>query len=115
MKNRLLAILITFALVCGALSSEKPNIVLILIDDMPWWGTTVEQQAGNPQSKSIYRVTPNIELIAKRGMTFSNAYAAAGMCAPSRTSIQTGLSPARHLFSGNGNFGESCPKAHAGR
>ena len=109
MKNRLLAILITFALICGALASDKPNIVLILIDDMPWWGTTVEQQAGNPQSKSIYRVTPNIELIAKRGMTFSNAYAAAGMCAPSRTSIQTGLSPARHLFSGNGNFGESCP------
>ena len=94
-------------------ATEKPNIVFILIDDMPWWGTSVEQQAGNPQSTSIYRVTPNVEKIAQRGMTFSNAYASAGMCAPSRTSIQTGLSPARHLFSGNGNFGEDCPpKVH---
>jgi len=105
---------LTALLLCAFLSintkaNDKPNIVLILIDDMPWWGTTVEQQAGNPQSKSKYRVTPHIEKIAERGMTFSNAYAAAGMCAPSRTSIQTGLSPARHLFSGNSNFGESCP------
>ena len=102
-------LLSVFLMLMGLNASEKPNIVLILIDDMPWWGTTVEQQAGNPQSKSIYRVTPNVERIAERGMTFSNAYAAAGMCAPSRTSIQTGLSPARHLFSGNSNFGEDCP------
>lgn len=105
----LASIFYAFLMLFGVNASEKPNIVLILIDDMPWWGTTIEQQAGNPQSKSIYRVTPNIERIAQRGMTFSNAYAAAGMCAPSRTSIQTGLSPARHLFSGNSNFGESCP------
>ncbi|MEO0510904.1 MAG: sulfatase [Verrucomicrobiota bacterium] len=95
--------------VSGVSAATRPNIIFILVDDMPWWGTSVEQQEGNPQSTSIYRVTPNIEKLAARGMTFSNAYAAAGMCAPSRASIQTGLSPARHLFSGNGNFGDSAP------
>jgi arylsulfatase A-like enzyme len=39
-------------------------------------------------------------------MTFRNAYAAAGMCGPSRCSIQTGMMTARHLYSGNGGFGE---------
>lgn len=108
--NHMLAGIITaFFMLTGVHASNKPNIILILIDDMPWWGTTIDQQAGNPQSKSIYRLTPNIERIAERGMTFSNAYAAAGICAPSRTSIQTGLSTARHLFSGNGNFGDSYP------
>ena len=105
--KRILIILLTSALALYA--DKKPNIILVLVDDMPWWGTSVEQEAGNPQSTSKYRFTPNIERLAAAGMTFSNAYSAAGMCAPSRSSIQTGLSPARHLFSGNGNFGKDCP------
>jgi arylsulfatase A len=110
LRDRLSLILCSaFFMLFGLSANDKPNIVFILIDDMPWHGTSVEQQAGNPQSKSIYRITPNVERIAERGMTFSNAYAAAGMCAPSRMSIQTGLSPARHLFSGNSNFGDDCP------
>jgi arylsulfatase A-like enzyme len=47
--------------------------------------------------------------LASEGMTFSNAYAAAGMCAPARCSLQTGMSAARTRFSGNGGFGEKCP------
>lgn len=88
-------------------AASKPNIIFILVDDMPWWGTSVPQKENDPRSTSAFRVTPHVERLAQKGMTFSNAYAAAGMCAPSRTSIQTGLSPARHLFSGNSNFGES--------
>ncbi len=102
-------ILIPLTAEAATSKQDKPNIVFILVDDMPWWGTSVAQQEGNPQSTSIYRITPNVQKLAAQGMTFSNAYAAAGMCAPSRASIQTGLSPARHLFSGNGNFGEDCP------
>lgn len=91
-------------------TAKQPNIVFILVDDMPWWGTSVAQLEGDPRSTSQFRITPNIERIAQRGMTFANAYSAAGMCGPSRASIQTGLSPARHLFSGNGNFGEDAPE-----
>lgn len=102
-------LLIAFALMGCASAAEKPNILFILVDDMPWFGTPVEQKAGYSPSKMAFRRMPNVETIAQRGMTFSNAYAAAGMCAPSRCSIQTGMSPARHRFSGNGNFGDSCP------
>ncbi|MEM7673469.1 MAG: sulfatase [Verrucomicrobiota bacterium] len=100
---------LTAVTICAEPSTSRPNIVFILIDDMPWWGTSVSQQADNRQSTSIFRNTPNLEKLAARGMTFSNAYAAAGMCTPSRASIQTGLSPARHLLSGNGNFHDENP------
>jgi len=97
--------------VCGAAqaASKKPNIILVLGDDMPWAGTSVEMLEGHKGSVMSFRHTPNIARLAKQGMTFSSAYTAAGMCAPSRCSLQTGKTTARHLFSGNGNFGDSCP------
>ena len=48
-----------------------------------------------PNSKSDYYKTPNLEKLAKRGIRFSNAYASAPVCAPSRYSIQFGKTPAR--------------------
>ena len=48
-----------------------------------------------PGSKSEYFETPNLELLAKRGIRFSDAYASAPVCAPSRYSIQFGKTPAR--------------------
>ena len=45
--------------------------------------------------KSHYFETPNLELLANRGMRFSDAYASAPVCAPSRYSIQFGKTPAR--------------------
>ncbi|MCA9121630.1 MAG: sulfatase [Planctomycetaceae bacterium] len=83
----------------------RPNIVFILIDDMPWYGTSVRMDRDNPASAMAYIEMPNVEKLAKQGMTFRNARAAAGMCAPSRCSIQTGMMTARHLYSGNGGFG----------
>ena len=90
--------------------SSKPNIVLILADDMAWMGTSVQMHAAFPASRERFRLTPNIAKLAAAGMIFSNAYAAAGMCAPARASLQTGMTTARTRFSGNGNFGEACPK-----
>ncbi|MGB0372388.1 MAG: sulfatase [Opitutales bacterium] len=107
-KTPLLSLL-ACALAMTSVAQKQPNIVFVLVDDMPWWGTSVQQLEGDPRSTSIYRDTPHVARLAKNGMTFANAYAAAGMCAPSRASIQTGVSPARHLFSGNGNFGEDAP------
>lgn len=88
-----------------AFAQTKPNIVFILVDDMPWYGTSVRMDAENPGSAMSYIEMPNVEKLARQGMTFRNARAAAGMCAPSRCSIQTGMMTARHLYSGNGGFG----------
>jgi arylsulfatase A len=66
---------------------KKPNIVLILADDLGWhdlgcYGNT-------------YYETPNIDRLAAKGMRFTNAYAAAPVCSPSRVAILTGKHPAR--------------------
>ena len=93
-----------------ALAAERPasapNFVFILIDDMPWFGTPVRMSAELPESAMAFRHMPHVEKLAAQGMTFRNAHAAAGMCGPSRCSIQTGMMTARHLYSGNGGFGE---------
>ena len=86
--------------------AQQPNIVFILIDDLPWFGTPVRMSPDLPESAMAFRHMPNVEKLAAQGMTFRNAYAAAGMCGPSRCSIQTGMMTARHLYSGNGGFGE---------
>ena len=90
---------------CPVNAAEKPNFVFILIDDMPWFGTPVRMDADMPGSAMAFRNMPNVEKLAEQGMTFRNARSAAGMCAPSRCSIMTGMMTARHLYSGNGGFG----------
>ncbi|MSV29812.1 MAG: DUF4976 domain-containing protein [Bryobacterales bacterium] len=66
----------------------KPlNLVLILVDDLGW------ADVGCFGSK--FHSTPNIDRLCHQGMKFTNAYAAAPVCSPTRASIMTGKSPAR--------------------
>ena len=73
----------------------SPNFILILADDQGWNGTSVRMMQNEPGSKSDYFETPNLELLAEKGIRFSDAYAGAPVCAPSRYSIQFGKTPAR--------------------
>ena len=75
-------------LTVSAYAEKKPNIVFILADDLGWADTTLFGHT------KLYQ-TPNIERLAKRGMTFSHAYAASPLCSPTRASILTGQNPAR--------------------
>ena len=76
-------------------SNNLPNFILILADGQGWNGTSVQIMNSEPLSKSDYHFTPNLEKLAQRGILFSNAYASAPVCAPSRYSIQFGKTPAR--------------------
>lgn len=78
-------------------AEPKPNVVFILADDLGWSDTTLYE------TTRFYN-TPNIERLAARGMTFTRAYASSPLCSPTRASILTGLSPARH--------GITAPKCH---
>ena len=73
----------------------RPNFLFILVDDQGWNGTSVEMIEGDSLSRSDFFETPNLEDLADSGMVFSQAYAAAPVCAPSRYSIQFGKTPAR--------------------
>ncbi|MEI6715307.1 MAG: sulfatase [Verrucomicrobiota bacterium] len=68
-------------------AGEKPNILFILADDLGWKDTSL-------YGSSFYE-TPNIERLAKRGMMFTQAYAASPLCSPTRGSILSGLYPGR--------------------
>ena len=82
------ALLALLALECPA--AAKPNILFILIDDMGWMDLGCQ---GNPHLK-----TPNIDRFATEGVRFTDAYAPAPVCSPTRAALMTGHSPARlHL------------------
>ncbi len=84
---------------------EQPNFVFILVDDMAWYGTSVPMDPDMPASGMSFCSMPNVQKLADHGIVFSSARAAAGMCGPSRCSIQTGMTAAHHLYTGNGGFG----------
>jgi arylsulfatase A-like enzyme len=77
------------------ISPTSPNFILILADDQGWNGTSVKMMDNESGSKSDYFETPNLERFAQSGIRFSDAYASAPVCAPSRYSIQFGKTPAR--------------------
>lgn len=65
--------------------AEKPNVLLIVVDDLNDW---TGHLGGHPQAK-----TPNIDRLAARSVSFTNAHAQAPLCGPSRTSMWSGLYP----------------------
>jgi arylsulfatase A len=70
--------------------SPVPNIVFILMDDLGW--------ADVGCNGSTFYQTPNIDRMAREGMRFTHAYAAASICSPTRAALLTGRHPARlHL------------------
>ncbi len=72
---------------CNAQKSEKPNVILILVDDMGW------TDLGSFGS-DLYQ-SPNIDKLAEEGIKFTNSYASCTVCSPTRASIVTGKYPAR--------------------
>jgi len=88
-------------------SQSKPNFVFILSDDQSWNGTSVLMDPGQPDSRSDYYQTPVLEALAKKGMIFSQGYASAPKCAPTRISILTGKSTSRLHFTFTDNTQEA--------
>ncbi|MEK6235010.1 MAG: sulfatase-like hydrolase/transferase, partial [Planctomycetales bacterium] len=88
------------SLICGSLvaithclaatpvvAAERPNIVLVFIDDMGWGDFSCfgNQDAG----------TPHIDRLASEGVRFEQFYVNSPICSPSRTAISTGQYPQR--------------------
>jgi arylsulfatase A-like enzyme len=66
-------------------SQEKPNIILIIADDVSW------DDLGCYGNTSVH--TPNLDKIASEGLRFTNAFVTSSSCSPSRSSIITGRYP----------------------
>jgi len=85
-----LVLILGMTSVAAAPRPTKPNIVLILTDDLGW------------QDVKCYDIdeptpmeTPNIDALAKKGVKFWQAYSPAPTCAPTRCAILSGIHPAR--------------------
>ncbi len=78
----------------------KPNILVLLADDLGWRDLAV---TGHENHR-----TPNLDRLAREGMAFTDAHAAAPICSASRAALLTGQSPARLRY-------EFVPKFGAGR
>ena len=96
-------LLLVFVMVSASGQAPRPNILLILMDDLGY--ADVGFMPGS--ASDIY--TPNIDEIAAQGTVFTSAYVTHPFCGPSRTSIMSGRMP--HVlgaqfnlaaFSGNG-------------
>ncbi len=64
---------------------QKPNVLMISIDDLNDW---VGCMGGHPSA-----ITPNIDRLASQGVLFTNAHCQTALCGPSRASIMSGLRP----------------------
>ena len=70
--------------IAAAQAASKPNIVVILCDDLGYG----DIHAFNPERGKI--ATPNIDRLAKQGMMFTDAHAPSSVCTPTRYSVLTG-------------------------
>jgi arylsulfatase A-like enzyme len=87
----LLALFVLASADVFAAGRERPNVVLIVVDDL---NDFVTGMGGHPQAS-----TPHLRKLALSGVSFSHAYSNNPVCAPSRSSFLTGIYPHR-----SGNF-----------
>ncbi|OUR83076.1 sulfatase, partial [Colwellia psychrerythraea] len=94
MKNTLFLLASTLSLLASnqafsaVENTNKPNIVMLLVDDFG-------RQDLSVYGSSFYE-TPNIDKLATQGMRFDNAYVAHPRCVPSRVAIFSGSYPTRY-------------------
>ncbi len=87
MRFRLALLFIATFLASPLVADERPNIVVILCDDLGYGDL---ECYGHPHIK-----TPNLNRLARRGIRFTDFYSAAPVCSPSRVGLLTGRSPNR--------------------
>lgn len=67
--------------------ARRPNIIFILTDDLGW------SELGSYGNR--FNETPNLDRLAREGVRFTQAYAAAPVCSPTRAALMSGQFPAR--------------------
>ena len=79
--------------------ATPPHVLLIMADDLGWMDLHCQ---GNERLN-----TPRLDALARQGVRFTHAYAAAPVCSPTRAALITGLAPARLHLTQHGQDGPS--------
>lgn len=88
MKLLLPVSFLLFFFSCVKKDPTKPNVIVILVDDLGW------ADIGANYPETFYE-TPNIDRMAANGLRFSQAYSAHPVCSPTRAALMTGKHPNR--------------------
>ena len=83
MNKLAVRLLVLAGFACIGWAKDKPNIILVYVDDMGYG----DASCLNPQAKFK---TPNIDRLAKEGMTFTDGHCSDTVCTPSRYGLLTG-------------------------
>lgn len=97
--TKLCSLLLLVLFSSSTLAAQDPNVLFIAVDDLNDW---VGPLGGHPQAK-----TPNMDALAARGTTFTNAHCQSPLCNPSRTSFLLSRRPtSTGLYALNPSFRE---------
>lgn len=82
LKQSLTSLALTSILATSVIAADRPNIILVMADDMGWGQTGYYN---HPVLK-----TPNLDAMAANGLRFDRFYAGAPNCSPTRATVMTG-------------------------
>ncbi len=92
--------------VVAATPPAKPNIIIILADDLGYGDVSAYGQQRF--------TTPNIDALARCGTRFTDGYAAAAICAPSRAALLSGKDTGHGQIRGNISLGDFTDEGERG-
>lgn len=87
MKKYFLFIVFASMMTCAFAQTNKPNVIIILADDLGWADLTCYG--------STFYETPNLDKLAASGIKFNQAYTPSPVCSPTCASLLTGKNPVR--------------------
>ena len=88
---------------------QKPNIILILVDDMGWGDLGMNQEKGNGTPRIS---TPKMQKLADQGACLLRHYTSAPVCAPARASLFSGVHQGHAEVIRNNSFDAALENSH---
>ena len=95
--------------------AERPNVLVILTDDMRWDAFGAVQKEQGKAALFPWFKTPNLDRLASEGVRFANVFCTTSLCSPSRASFLSGQYAHRHKVLNNfTDFPNDLPSYPAG-
>src|SRR6476469_4255335 len=97
--TRITSVAVVALIIAGAgpvAAAERPNVLVILTDDMRWDAIGVVQKEQGKGALYPWFKTPNLDRLANEGVRFKNALCTTSLCSPSRASFLSGQYANRH-------------------
>lgn len=109
----LIASLLACCSFCARAEAPRPNIILVLVDDMGWGDTSINASAARAEEADTPVIhTPILERIARQGSQLRRHYTAAPVCAPARASLFSGVHQGHAEVIRNNSFDAALENSH---